>query len=86
MLAFCMAWQRQWCGHAYIIDGYKKDNTGEYFHINWGWTGVLDGYYARGCFDEAQRYSIEKEFDSGATSNGKPSNYNITHYYVHYEL
>lgn len=86
MLAFCMAWQRKWCGHAYVIDGYKKDNTGEYLHINWGWTGSQDGYYARGCFDEAQRYSIEESFDNNQDIDPEPSNFNITHYYVHYEL
>lgn len=29
-------------GHAFVIDGY----TGaDYFHINWGWGGYLDGYF-----------------------------------------
>ena len=30
-------------GHSFICDGY--DGKG-YFHINWGWGGVSDGYYA----------------------------------------
>lgn len=30
-------------GHAFVIDGY--DNNG-LFHINWGWSGYYDGYYA----------------------------------------
>lgn len=29
-------------GHAFVCDGYDKDN---YFHINWGWGGDQDGYY-----------------------------------------
>lgn len=29
-------------GHQFIIDGYTDDN---YFHINWGWGGVANGYY-----------------------------------------
>ncbi len=29
-------------GHAFVFDGYD-DN--DYFHINWGWTGALDGYF-----------------------------------------
>lgn len=29
-------------GHQFICDGYRTDN---YFHINWGWSGVSDGYY-----------------------------------------
>lgn len=29
-------------GHAFICDGYGEDG---YFHINWGWGGMSDGYY-----------------------------------------
>lgn len=29
-------------GHQFICDGYR---SGDYFHINWGWSGVSDGYY-----------------------------------------
>lgn len=29
-------------GHCFICDGYEADG---YFHINWGWSGVSDGYY-----------------------------------------
>ena len=28
--------------HSYVCDGYDKD---EYFHINWGWGGMSDGYF-----------------------------------------
>lgn len=30
-------------GHAFVIDGY---NTDGYFHLNWGWGGRSDGYFA----------------------------------------
>ena len=30
-------------GHSFVCDGY--DGNG-YFHFNWGWSGVSDGYYA----------------------------------------
>lgn len=30
-------------GHSFICDGY--DGNG-YFHINWGWSGLSDGYYS----------------------------------------
>ena len=30
-------------GHAFVIDGYDKDG---FFHINWGWGGTNNGYYA----------------------------------------
>lgn len=28
-------------GHAFIVDGYQ----GDHFHMNWGWGGLLDGYF-----------------------------------------
>ncbi len=28
-------------GHGFVVDGYQ----GEYFHMNWGWSGYLDGYF-----------------------------------------
>lgn len=29
-------------GHAFVCDGY---NANDYFHFNWGWSGVADGYF-----------------------------------------
>ncbi len=29
-------------GHSFVCDGYGED---DYFHINWGWGGMSDGYY-----------------------------------------
>ena len=29
-------------GHAFVLDGYQNSN----FHINWGWNGSYNGYYA----------------------------------------
>lgn len=34
--------QNSYGGHAYIIDGYDKNNL---FHINWGWNGIFNGYF-----------------------------------------
>lgn len=31
-------------GHAFVCDGYDGTN-GDYFHINWGWSGLSDGYF-----------------------------------------
>lgn len=28
-------------GHAFVVDGYQ----GDYFHMNWGWSGSFDGYF-----------------------------------------
>lgn len=29
-------------GHCFVCDGYAE---GDYFHINWGWGGMVNGYY-----------------------------------------
>ncbi|NLJ82554.1 MAG: T9SS type A sorting domain-containing protein [Bacteroidales bacterium] len=29
-------------GHAFIFDAY---NDSDYFHVNWGWNGIADGYF-----------------------------------------
>lgn len=29
-------------GHQFIIDGY---NEADYYHVNWGWSGLANGYY-----------------------------------------
>lgn len=33
-------------GHAFVCDGYEMRDDTPYFHINWGWGGSANGYYA----------------------------------------
>lgn len=33
-----------WGGHGFVCDGYQSSNG--YYHINWGWNGSSDGYFA----------------------------------------
>lgn len=42
-------------GHAFIVDGYHAD--GDYFHLNWGWSGMSDGYYLISALDPAMQGS-----------------------------
>lgn len=35
-------------GHAFVIDGYSTDG---YYHVNWGWDGVYDGYFTITALD-----------------------------------
>lgn len=35
-------------GHAFVCDGYAGNN---YFHINWGWGGMSDGYFLLTALD-----------------------------------
>ena len=41
---------RKGSGHAFVCDGYQYDN-GNYFHINWGWSGSCDGYFLLSTLD-----------------------------------
>lgn len=35
-------------GHSFVCDGYQSDG---YFHINWGWGGMSDGYFLLTALD-----------------------------------
>lgn len=35
-------------GHCFVNDGYDNSN---YFHMNWGWSGSYDGYFAIGALN-----------------------------------
>ncbi len=35
-------------GHAFVVDGYRGDG---YFHLNWGWGGLSDGYFLLTALD-----------------------------------
>ncbi len=32
-------------GHAFVVDGYEVRDGSGYFHVNWGWAGVSNGFY-----------------------------------------
>lgn len=32
-------------GHSFICDGFRNDDDNLYFHFNWGWNGVGNGYF-----------------------------------------
>jgi len=36
-------------GHAWVCDGYRTSD--DKFHMNWGWSGALNGYYAIGALN-----------------------------------
>ena len=39
-------------GHAFVVDGYAGDG---YFHLNWGWGGMSDGYYRLTALDPSSQ-------------------------------
>lgn len=50
-------------GHAFVCDGYSSD---DYFHINWGWRGLSDGYFLLSILDPEQQ-------GTGGSSDGYSS-------------
>jgi len=58
-------------GHCYVVDGYDSN---DYVHINWGWDGKYDGYFAINVmdgsdyqFDQSQRALIGIQPDYAGT-------------------
>ena len=39
---FYSAYTQDAAGHAFVIDGYDAN---DYFHVNWGWGGMSDGFF-----------------------------------------
>lgn len=39
-------------GHCFVCDGYQSDG---YFHFNWGWSGVSDGYFRLTALDPSSQ-------------------------------
>ncbi len=61
-------------GHAWVIDGYK----GDLYHINWGWHGDADGYYAKGVFETA---SLNSYATTDPNVNSYTGSYNRNYYH-----
>lgn len=51
-------------GHQFICDGYEGDG---FFHINWGWEGLGDGYFKLSSLDPS--YQGVGGFDGGYDAN-----------------
>ncbi|MCM1110719.1 MAG: thiol protease/hemagglutinin PrtT [Clostridium sp.] len=39
-------------GHAFVLDGYR---SGGYFHVNWGWSEMSNGYYLTTALDPLEQ-------------------------------
>ena len=52
-------------GHSFVCDGYDRDG---YFHINWGWGGVSDGYFLLSALDP---------YNQGIGGSGDNSGFNF---------
>ena len=52
-------------GHAFVCDGYSSNG---FYHINWGWTGLADGYYVLSMLNPTVQ-------GTGGAVSGMPYNY-----------
>lgn len=63
-------------GHSFIIDGYSTDG---YFHVNWGWGGMSDGYFLLTALDPLeqgiggaeQAFDFSQDFVGNVSTGGK---------------
>jgi hypothetical protein len=52
-------------GHSFVLDGYQVKNGTGYYHVNWGWHGLDNGYFKIAILDyEAQGT------EASSTANG----------------
>lgn len=49
-------------GHSFVCDGYDKDG---YFHFNWGWGGLSDGYFVLDVLDPLEQGTGGSQSNSG---------------------
>ena len=68
-------------GHAFVCDGYEDIISERMFHINWGWGGSLDGYFATTALNPGYGmgpYNEDQEMIINIKPNiGSPKFYNI---------
>lgn len=58
-------------GHAWVCDGYDRNGL---FHMNWGWDGIADGYFALTALTAAgSDYTSEQLAIIGIVPNGNAS-------------
>lgn len=68
-------------GHAWVLDG----EWGNYYHVNWGWGGSMDGYYAKGVFNTSKRAGIDS-MDTVTSTVTETYNYTWVFRMVTYSL
>ncbi len=60
-------------GHAFVVDGYRSDG---FFHLNWGWGGLLDGYFLLTALNPDGQQGIGGS--GGGYSDGCGAVFNLT--------
>lgn len=62
-------------GHAFVIDGYDGD---EMFHVNWGWNGSPDSYYALSVLNPNDNSGIGASTSNDGYSYGQEAVFHAT--------
>lgn len=62
-------------GHTFVVDGISND----YFHVNWGWGGIADGYFSFSIFSSENRSDYILMQEMVTTRDDDPSNDVITY-------
>lgn len=61
-------------GHAFVCDGYDENY---YFHFNWGWGGLYDGYYLNDALNpDSRSYNLHQYIFTGIQPP-QPTNYTL---------
>ena len=76
-------------GHQFICDGYSSDG---YFHFNWGWGGLSDGYYLLSALDPMEQgiggnltgFNYEQGIWINVRPDSPDSTYTVTPYIYGY--
>ena len=58
--------------------------SGLFLHINWGYSGLYDGYYYKGNFDMAQREDYDDVIDTNPYTGNGSTSYSIGIEYIIY--
>ena len=64
-------------GHAFVCDGYRSDN---YFHINWGYSGNMNSYFAIGAlnYNPSSQYNAANDAIFNIHPRGTTTTFVIT--------
>ncbi|MDO9255151.1 MAG: C10 family peptidase [Bacteroidales bacterium] len=61
-------------GHAWVCDGYSTSGATTMFHMNWGWSGANNGYFAIGALNSGNG---DFNFGNAIVYGIKPGNPNL---------
>ena len=55
---FYAGYTAEWAGHAFVLDGVDAN---DYFHVNWGWGGLYDGFFLIDSLTLGEEYLFDTQ-------------------------